>query len=260
MNEEKESQNQDDQIVIDHGSSKVSDLWKLEDYWTIWLGFLILIVGLIIYLPKGSEEVNNKINESNNILQTESERAPFKTIAWYIALDTKAKLKATSTEVGKEIKKLTGKPNVWSGNPLDAFFMGEEETNRIKQSAEEKYLDAKGKEAEALELAKLAEEEAVAFNFTNEELNLKAITAIDNWRAAVKNTSVEKKKAGIIPFNQVPYLILLMIILAIFFGIGWKVMGSSILKFMLGFIFVFIIAVLLIISPNRIAQPGYPIP
>ena len=42
MAEENQSQNQDDQIVIDHASSKLSDLWKLEDYWTIWLGFFIL--------------------------------------------------------------------------------------------------------------------------------------------------------------------------------------------------------------------------
>ena len=125
-------------LLVDHGSSKVSDLWKLEDYWAIWLGFLILIVGLIIYLPKGSEEVNKKINESNDILQTESERAPFKTIAWYTALDSKAKLKATSTEIGKDIKQLTGKPKVWSSNPLDAFLMGEDETHRIKQSRRRK--------------------------------------------------------------------------------------------------------------------------
>ena len=207
MAEEKENQNQDAEIVIDHGSSKVSDLWKLEDYWTIWLGFLILIVGLIIYLPKGSEEVNKKINESNDILQTESERAPFKTIAWYTALDSKAKLKATSTEIGKEIKKLTGIPKAWSSNPLDAFFKGEEETNRITQSAEEKYRIAKDKESEALVLAQLGEDEASAFNFANEELNIKAVTAIDKWRTAVKKTSVEKKKAEVKPFNQIPYLI-----------------------------------------------------
>ena len=257
MAEDNQSQNQGEQVVVDHGSSKVSDLWKLEDYWAIWLGFLILIVGLILFLPKGSEEVNNKINESNNILQTESEKAPFKTTAWYTALDNKAKLKATNTDVGKSIKKLTGKPQVWSDNPLDAFFINEEESNRLKQNAEEKYLEAKDKEVKALELAKLAEEEAALFNFSNEDLNVKAITAIDNWRTAVKNTSVEKKKAGVSEFNQIPYLILLMIILAIFFGIGWKVMGNSILKFILGFSFVFFIAVLAYLFANNTTMNHY---
>ncbi|NNG26890.1 MAG: putative sulfate exporter family transporter, partial [Ignavibacteriaceae bacterium] len=244
MAEENQSQNHDDQIVIDHTSSKLSDLWKLEDYWAIWLGFLILIVGLILFLPKGSEEVNNKIIESNIILQTESKRAPFKTIAWYKALDTKANQKATKTEVGREIKKLTGKPKLWSGNPLDAFYLGEEEANFKREVAEEKYLKAKDEEAGLLELAIIAEEEAAAKNFNSEELNLKAVTAIENWRIGIKNTSLEKKKVGVEPFNQFPYLILLMIILAIFFGIGWKAMGNPILKFVLGFIFVFTIAVL----------------
>jgi uncharacterized membrane protein YadS len=244
MAEENESQNHDDQVVVDCASSKVSDLWKLEDCWSIWLGFLILIVGLIIYLPQGTEEVNIKINESNKILQRESESAPFKTTAWYIALDTKAKLKATSTGIGKKIKKLTGKPKKWKSNPLNAFFRGEKEADLLKQNAEENYLDSKDKESDAFELAKLAEAEAAAFNYTDEELNLKAITAIDNWRSTVKITSVEKKKAGVKPFNQIPYLILFMMILAIFFGIGLKIMGNSIWKFVLGFSFVFLIAVL----------------
>ncbi len=42
----------------------------------------------------------------------------------------------------------------------------------------------------------------------------------------MKNTSVEKKKAGAKPFNQIPYLFLFMIILAIVFGIGWENNGK----------------------------------
>lgn len=41
-----------DQVVSDRGSSKLSDLWQKEDYWAIWLGIVILILGLIIYLPQ----------------------------------------------------------------------------------------------------------------------------------------------------------------------------------------------------------------
>ena len=67
MTEENESQNHNNQVVVDCATSKVSDLWKLEDCWAIWLAFFILIVGLIIYLPEASEEVNNKINESNTL-------------------------------------------------------------------------------------------------------------------------------------------------------------------------------------------------
>ena len=72
----------------------------------------------------GKDQVNIKINDSNNILQRESETAPFKTTAWYIALDTKAKLKATSTEVGKGIIKHTGKPKSGAAILL-MLFLGE---------------------------------------------------------------------------------------------------------------------------------------
>ena len=47
----KDPTHQDD-VVIDHARSQLSDLWKKEDYWAIWLGFIILAVGLLIFLPR----------------------------------------------------------------------------------------------------------------------------------------------------------------------------------------------------------------
>ena len=44
-----------DQVVVDAGKDSFSDLWKKEDYWAIWLGFFILILGIIIYFPSGPE-------------------------------------------------------------------------------------------------------------------------------------------------------------------------------------------------------------
>ena len=38
-------------IVIDVAKSSISDLWTKEDYWAIWLGFLLLIFGMFIYFP-----------------------------------------------------------------------------------------------------------------------------------------------------------------------------------------------------------------
>lgn len=255
MNEVK--QNQDDQIVIDSSSSKLSDLWKNEDYWSIWLGFLILIIGLIIYLPEITDEIKGKISEANNILQEESVRAPFKTIAWYKAVDIKQKLKATDSHIGKTILNLTQKPIKWSENPVDAFYMGEEDIIHKKQSAEEKYNNARNKEAVALVEAELAEKEAAAHNFTNVDLNNRAVTAIDNWRKTVNQSSIEKKKTQIEPFTLIPNLFLLMVILALFLGVGLKIMGNSILKFMLGFIFVFLIAVLAYTFANNSTMSHY---
>lgn len=38
--------NQSSDIVIDQAKGSLSDLWKKEDYWAIWLGFILLIIGV----------------------------------------------------------------------------------------------------------------------------------------------------------------------------------------------------------------------
>ena len=50
-----------DQVVTDQSKGSFSDLWKKEDYWAIWLGFLILILGMIIYFPNGPTGYRDKI-------------------------------------------------------------------------------------------------------------------------------------------------------------------------------------------------------
>ena len=37
-------------VVIDEAKTSISDLWKVEDYWAIWIGFFLLFIGLIIFL------------------------------------------------------------------------------------------------------------------------------------------------------------------------------------------------------------------
>lgn len=253
-----ETKNQENSgIVVDHSSSKFSDLWKTEDYWAIWLGFIILIIGLIIFLPEGSDKIEEKIDEANEILLRESERAPFKTISWYKALDSKMKLNASGSEIGKDIKLLTDQPKKWSSNPIDAFTMSKERISERKKTAEENYKDAILIEEKAMQDALLAEELAASFKFSKIDLNQAAVDAIDKWRSAVNKSSVLKKNANVESFTQIPYLILLMIILAVFFGIGLKIMGKSLMRFIIGFLFVFLIAVISYTFANNSTMNHY---
>jgi len=251
MAETNGSSNPNDQIVVDRASAKISDLWKKEDYWAIWLGFFILLVGIIIYFNNPPADLQKKIGDANAILAAESAKAPFKTIAWYKAVDAKKKLKATDSAIGKKIKSFTNKPHGWSSNPIQAFIMGEETAGAKKAAATPKFDAAKATEAEALAAAKTAEQAAAQAGFTNESLNASAIKAIDDWRSAHKKTSSAKKKAGAKPYNQIPSLIGLMIVMAVFFGIGWKVMGHNFAKFVKGFTFVFLIAVLAYVASSQ---------
>ena len=42
-------------VVIDKASSSWSDLWTKEDYWAIWLGFALLLIGMGLFLPSKPE-------------------------------------------------------------------------------------------------------------------------------------------------------------------------------------------------------------
>jgi len=249
--------NTNNEVVTDKATTKLSDLWKKEDYWAIWLGFILLIIGIAIYFNNAPADMEQKISKANQILSAESSKAPFKTVAWYQAVDSKKKLKATSSPIGKTIKTFTSKPKGWSGNPLNALIMGDSAAAAKKESAQVKYETAKQNAASALANAKTAEVAAEAAGFADEALNTAAVVAIDDWRTAHTKASKAKKKAGVKPYNQIPYLIGLCAILAVFFGFGMKIMGHSFKSFVLGFGFVFLIAVIAYVASSNATMKHY---
>jgi len=241
---EKNTQGQTAEVVIDQAKGKISDLWKKEDYWAIWLGFILLIIGMLIFLPRPPAEMHQKISKANSALETEAARAPFKTIEWYKASDSKNKIKATGGSYSKKISTFLSKPHGWTGNLVKAFVMGEDEAAAKKAKAVVKYEAAKEKTAGALTKAKEAQAAAAAAQFKDVQLNTAAKGAIDAWRDAHSKESTAKKKTNVNAYNLIPSLIGLCILLGLFFSIGMKFMGNSARKFLMAFPFVFLIAVL----------------
>lgn len=233
-----------DDVVVDKPKWDWSDLWKKEDYWAIWLGIVILIVGLTIFLPRAPQGLQETIDKSNATLKAEAERAPFKTIAWHKANDAKHKLKATGSPAGKAIKTFMNKPHGWSTNPLDSLFMNADKAAAKKAKAVAKYEKAAAAEQAAFANAQAAENAAAGTGFQNAELNEAASAAIGDWRAAHRSASSAKGKTKAAPYNQIPYLIGLMVVLMVFFGIGMQVMQKNMGQFMKGFVFVFALAAL----------------
>lgn len=244
-------------IVINKGKSKISDLWTLEDYWAIWLGFLLLVIGMIIYLPKATQDVRSKIDAQNAILMAEKSKAPFKTIEWYKAVAAKGKLKATDEPVGKTITKYTTKPKGWKTNPLEAFYLSKDAADAQSAKGMEKYTALAEKEDAALAIAKAAQERAAQAGYADEGINKGTVAAIDEWLSAKAAASKAKKKTSIKPHNIIGYLAVFMVILAVFFGIGKAVMGESFGKFAIGFVFVFIIAVLAYVAESNATMKHY---
>lgn len=251
------SKGKESSVVYDSGKTKLSDLWKLEDYWAIWLGFILLIVGTIIYFPMGDQAVMVKIQDANAILKVEAERAPFKTVNWHKAVDAKKKLKATSSSIGKTIAAFSSKTKGWKSNPVDAFYRSEAAAKAKNEAAMPKYEAAKAALASALAAANQAETAAADAGFTNDQLNNEAKAAIITWRTTVKKVSSAKKKIGNKPYNMIPSLIGFMLFMGLFFGFGKMVMGESIFKFIKGFTIVFLISILAYVAAGNATMKHY---
>jgi uncharacterized membrane protein YadS len=260
-------------VVVDSGKGKISDLWTKEDYWAIWLGFAILLVGALIYFPMGSsydykdkktKEIKTAhprtvIEEQNRII-AEEKKHPFPTVAFYAAKDKKKKFQAKNSTIGASIKKWTSKPSTWTGNPVSAFFMTKDQASAVKKESGliNNYNDAKKAEKSAHQYAKEADAAAKAAGYQDSDLNNTAITAIKDWRNNKQIAGGLKKKGLPVAkaHNKIFQLIMLMIGMAVFFGIGMAAMGQSFGKFFMGFIFVFAIACLAFMMANQTTIKG----
>jgi len=231
-------------VVRDIAETKLSDLWKKEDYWAIWLGFLLLLFGMIVYFNSPPEAMDTKIADANAIMAREESKAPFKTITWHQTAESKAKMKAYGTGFGKFLNVFTTKPHGWSDNPLDSFVLDESAASAKNESATPKYEKAKAAAAEALALAQARQDAAASANFQNESLNVEAKEAISAWIMAENTVSSAKKKTTVSPYNQIGYMAGLGIFLALLFGSTLKIMGKPLAPFVKGFAVVFALSAL----------------
>ncbi|MEM5787646.1 MAG: putative sulfate exporter family transporter [Syntrophobacteraceae bacterium] len=230
-------------VVIDSGKTTLRDLYTKEDWMAIWMGFLLLLVGLGIYLfqppPKAAD-----IPKYNAVMKEEAARAPFKTIEWHNASSAKKGIRARDQDFGKTIQSFLAAPGDWSSNPLDAVYRSKEAADAINAAAKPAAEKAKATEAAALAGAKAAQEAAAAAGFKDTSLNAAAESQIKSWQEAKDKASKANSKANTKPFNRIPYLIGLCIMLAVFFGMGKGIMGESFGKFVIGFPIVFFLSVL----------------
>ncbi len=251
------AENSGKDIVVDIGKWEWSELWKKEDWWAIWLGFIILIAGMLVYFPH-SGDMKTKINEAQAKYGDAATRtSAIKTIAWYQLSDAKKSVKATGIDAGKWMKNFAKKPHGWTNNPLQAFVMDEELAASKKASAVAKYETKKATEKTTFAAAEMAEAAAEAAGFRDESLNAAAAVAISEWRDAKLFAGKAKAKTKAKPYNQIWWLILLGVFFAFFFGIPMVFMGIPIHKFLIGFIFVFAITVVAWLFSSQATMKHY---
>lgn len=233
-----------DYVVIESGKTSLKDLYTKEDYMAIWLGFLILIIGLVIFLPRPPANMDADFAKFNGVMKEEAAKAPFKTIAWNQASMAKKKIVASNEGYAKTLMGVLAAPSDWSTNPLDALYRSNEAAEAMNAKAKEDFDTAKIAEEESLVKAQTSETAAADAGFKDEALNGAAQKDIKAWVTSVDKTSKAKKKATNKPYNRFFQLLILAICLALFFGIGKTIMGESFGKFFVGFFFIFILAVL----------------
>lgn len=246
------------QIVEDVGKWEWSEMWKKEDWWAIWLGFIILIAGAVIYFPT-SGDMKAKLTALETKYQADATKTTeFKTIGWYKLNDSKAKVKAKNSDIGKWLKNFTQKPHKWSSNPIDSFYMSQAKADAKKAKAEKKYNAAKEKTKIAFAAAEAAEFKAQEAGFTNQQLNDEAKLAIMGWRnAKLAESKAKKKVKSAKPYNTVFTLIALGIFFAVFFGVGMKFMGYSFKEFVVAFSFIFLITILAWVASYQATMKHY---
>ncbi|WP_136798613.1 YeiH family protein [Desulfosediminicola ganghwensis] len=247
----------DSNIVVDTGQSKWSDLWLKEDYWAIWLGFSLLIAGLIIFMPRPPANMHEVFDKSNAIMEQEAAKAPFKTLEFFEAQDAKEKVRARNQSFAKKIAGFMDKPKGWTSNPLDALYRTQAQADAInvkKAPAAEKAAAA-AVEARATALA--AQDIAAAAGFANASLNATAETEIDQWRRANAKASSAKSKANAKPYNVIPGLLGFMVVSGLFFSIGIHFMGGDVKKFLIGFTAVFALSVFAYLMAGQATAKHY---
>lgn len=214
-----------------------SRLLTHDDYWAIWLGGFLLLLGLVISFvqqPAAMQEDQDWYAS----MDTESDRAPFKTIEWHEASDAQMGIKGMDTPMGKLLKKLTGKPGTWSSNPLHAFGTNQKQVAAAADKHQANYEAAIALQDTLKIGAASIQAAAEALNFQNETVNDKAEEAIAAWQTAAEDAQNLKKKAQVKASSKWTYLLLWCFILLLLLGLARHVAGTPFLKFAPGFLLV----------------------
>lgn len=245
---------QSSERVVDYAQSSISDLWKKEDYWAIWLGlafcFLALYLFVFSYPAANRQAAEAKITKAEAVMQAEAQRAPFKTIAWYKAQSSK-KVKPEGGAFAAELKKFMSKPGRWQDNPLSAFVVTKEEAAAAAEKARPAAEKAKAVATAAFAAAQEAENAAGEAEFKNAELNSAAEAKIAAWREAERKNTAAQAKTKVKAYNILYTLPVMLVGAGLLFGIGAAFMGVNMGRFFIGFIGLFIFTVFAMTMGNQ---------
>ena len=217
---------------------------KSEDFWAVVVGGVIILIAYFAFIGQLPRSFPSQTKQADLLINSEKDK-PFKTIAFYKALDQKSSFKASKSQSGKVFSWITAKPSSWTDNPLKSFFLTKSQKVEKFEKANDKYLKALNKEEEQLAIALDAENKASEANWENLTLNSIAEAEITKWRSLYHKTVKSAKKVKKSPTSVLPNLLVLTLILLLVFGvIYYYFKGVSFKGFILGFLCVMGVSIL----------------
>ncbi|MFP4657656.1 MAG: YeiH family protein [Desulfonatronovibrionaceae bacterium] len=230
------------ETVREERMSMWKQLYKTEDYWAIWLSALLFIVSVFcVFIWKPSV---GELPEYREVMNEEMEKAGFRTIAYTEAEEAMKKIQAKKEGFTATLYGLTSRPKSWTSNPLKSIYMSEEDASAKRAAAADDYERAKEEVAEARAEAEKAQAEAEAAGFEDKELNEAAKSKMNDWRQAKSALSKAESAATAQPYNLIPSLVILGVIIMLFFAIGARCMGINMREYFTGFPVIYVLAVL----------------
>ena len=112
---------EDVQIVRDVGKWEWSELLKKEDWWAIWLGFIILVAGMVVYFPHSNTMRSKLMDIEAKYSQAAQRTDKFKTIAWYQLYDAKTASRSIRSRPASGLPRFPTKPIVGTPTPWKPF-------------------------------------------------------------------------------------------------------------------------------------------
>ena len=242
----------DDIVTEEKPVSEWKLMFKTEDWWAVWLGLILLVVGVLIFFPNPPADLGAKIAENQAIMQVEEERAPFRTMAYLNAERALSGLRARDEEPGKTIGAYLGTTARWKDSPVEAFYRSDEEAARRAEAAQPRWETAQANLEAAKAKAEEAEALAAAAGFQDRQLNEQAQAAIAGWqKERAAESSARKAATTEKGYNYIPGWLVLGLGMMIFWGLGARVMGQSFGKLLVAFPAIFIMTIIAFIIGNH---------
>ena len=217
---------------------------RTEDAWAIWIGFLLIALGALFYLPRPPEQISEKLAALDGGLEIERARAPFRTLEWHRLSAAKAGLKSSSHPTAKKLSGWLPKLQKWRSSPAESFVLSEDAARERNAKAQAALPAFEEKTAELRELAATAEQAAGAAGFRDAELNAEAARRIGEHQEQLTRHKVASKKSKSKPYNQLGMLAAFGLFAALVLSLGIKCMGRPVGSFLRGFSAVYLLAVL----------------